>query len=100
MSDALLTASSHGTTYTQQIAWAGAMLTGPSDAADLDTLIQKSSALTDAEVPTATAAWVSPVDASRSALAGSKVASGRWNAGIGDLTVHNPGNGAWIQDIA
>ena len=65
-----------GTTYTaaQQIAWAGAMLTGPSDAADLDTLIQKSSALTDAEVPTATAAWVSPVDASRSALAGSKVA--------------------------
>ena len=84
----------------REIAWAGAMLTGPSDAADLDTLIQKSSALTDAEVPTATAAWVSPVDASRSALAGSKVASGRWNAGIGDLTVHNPGNGAWIQDIA
>ena len=44
------------TTWTaaQQLAWAGAMLTGPSDAADLDTLIQKSSALTDAEVPITT----------------------------------------------
>ena len=91
-----------GSTYTaaQQIAWAGAMLTGPSDAADLDTLIQKSSALTDDQVPTTTAAWVSPVDASRSALAGSKVASERWNASIGDLTTFNPGNGAWIADLA
>ena len=35
-----------GSTWTpaQQIAWAGAMLTGPSDAADMDTLIQKASA--------------------------------------------------------
>ena len=91
-----------GTTYTaaQQIAWAGAMLDGPSDAADLDALIQRSSAMTDAEVPTTTSAWVSPVDASRSALAGSKVASARWNAAIGDLTANNPGNGAWIEELA
>ena len=90
-----------GSTYTaaQQIAWAGAMLTGPSDATDLDTLIQKSSAMTDAEVPTTTSAWVSPVDGSRSATAGSKVASDRWNSGIGDLTNFNPGNGAWITDL-
>ena len=86
-----------GSTYTaaQQIAWATAMLTGPSDAADLDALVQKASAMTDAQVPTNTSAWVSPVDASRSALAGSKVASERWNASIGDLSVFNPGNGAW-----
>ena len=90
-----------GSTYTaaQQIAWAGAMLTGPSDAADLDTLIQRASAMTDAEVPITTAAWVSPVDGARSATAGAKVASGRWNGGIGDLTAHSPGNGAWIADI-
>ena len=89
------------TTYTaaQQIAWAGAMLTGPSDAADMDLLIQKSSALTDAEVPTTTSAWVSPVDASRSATAGAKVASGRWNSGIGDLTAFSPGNGKWIEEL-
>ena len=31
-----------------------------SDAADLDTLIQKSSAMADGEVPTTTSAWVSP----------------------------------------
>ena len=91
-----------GTAYTaaQQIAWAGAMLTGPSDAADLDTLIQKASALTDAEVPTGVSAWVSPVDASRSALAGSKAASGRWNSGIGDLTAFSPGNGSWIAELS
>ena len=90
-----------GSTYTaaQQIAWAGAMLTGPSDAADLDTLIQKSSALTDDQVPTTTAAWVSPVDASRSTLAGAKAASARWNTAIADLTTNNPGSGAWIEDI-
>ena len=90
-----------GTTYTaaQQIAWADAMLTGPSDAADLDTLIQKASALTDAEVPITTSAWVSPVDGARTATAGSKAASARWNSGIGDLTAHSPGNGAWIEDI-
>ena len=35
----------------------------------MDTLIQKASAMTDAQVPTTTSAWVSPVDASRSALA-------------------------------
>ena len=89
------------TTWTaaQQLAWAGAMLTGPSDAADLDTLIQKSSALTDAEVPTTTSAWVSPVDGARSATAGAKVASGRWNTAIGDLTTFNPGNGAWIEEL-
>ena len=91
-----------GSTYTaaQQIAWATAMLTGPSDATDRDTLIQKSSALTDDQVPTTTSAWVSPVDASRSTLAGAKVASGRWNASIGDLTTNNPGNGAWIEELA
>ena len=90
-----------GTTYTaaQQIAWATAMLDGPSDAEDLDTLIQKSSALTEAEVPTTTSAWVSPVDGSRSATAGAKEASARWNAAIGDLTTFNPGNRAWIEDI-
>ena len=90
-----------GSTYTaaQQIAWATAMLTGPSDATDRDTLIQKSSALTDTEVPTTTSAWVSPVDASRSTLAGSKVASARWNASVGDLTANSPGNGAWIESI-
>ena len=90
-----------GSTYTaaQQIAWATAMLTGPSDATDRDTLIQKSSALTDDQVPTTTSAWVSPVDASRSTLAGSKVASARWNTAIGDLTTFNPGNGAWIEEI-
>ena len=90
-----------GGTYTaaQQIAWATAMLAGPSDAADQDTLIQKSSALTDDEVPGASAAWVSPVDESRSTLAGSKEASARWNASIGDLTTFNPGSGAWIEDI-
>ena len=91
-----------GDSYTaaQQIAWAGAMLTGPSDAADLDTLIQKSSALTDDEVPGGSAAWVSPVDVSRSTLAGSKEASARWNTAIGDLTTFNPGNGAWIENIS
>ena len=59
-----------GDSYTaaQQIAWATAMLAGPSDAADLDTLIQKSSALTDDEVPGGSAAWVSPVDVSISTL--------------------------------
>ena len=90
-----------GSTYTaaQQIAWATAMLTGPSDAATLDTLIQKSSALTDDQVPTTTAAWVSPVDASRSTLAGAKAASARWNTAIADLTTNNPGSGAWIEDI-
>ena len=89
-------------TYTaaQQIAWATAMLAGPSDAADLDTLLQKSSALTDAEVPTTTSAWVSPVDVSISTLGGSKADSARWNAAIGDLTTFNPGNGAWIENIA
>ena len=88
-------------TYTaaQQIAWATAMLAGPSDAADLTTLIQKSSALTDDEVPGASAAWVSPSDVSRSTLAGSKEASARWNAAIGDLTTFNPGNRAWIETI-
>ena len=91
-----------GTTWTaaQQIAWATAMLAGPSDAADLDTLIQKSSAMTDAEVPTTTSAWVSPVDGSRSATGGSKVASDRWNTSIGDLTNFNPGNRAWIEGLA
>ena len=91
-----------GTTYTaaQQIAWATAMLAGPSDAADLDTLIQKSSSLTDAEVPTTTSAWVSPVDVSRSTLGGSKADSARWNTSIGDLTTFNPGNRAWIENIS
>ena len=90
-----------GDTYTaaQQITWATAMLTGPSDAADLDTLIQKSSGLTDAQVPSEAVAWVSPVDGSRSATAGAKTASGRWNTAIGDLTAFNPGNRAWIADI-
>ena len=83
----------------QQIAWATAMLAGPSDAADQDTLIQKSSALTDDEVPGASASRVSPVDESRSTLAGSKEAFARWNASIGDLTTFNPGSGAWIEDI-
>ena len=102
MRDGLLSAIFTSGTYTaaQQIAWAGAMLTGPSDAADMDTLIQKSAAMTDAEVPTTTAAWVSPVDGSRSATAGAKTASGRWNAAIGDLTAFNPGNGAWIENLA
>ena len=88
-------------TYTaaQQIAWATAMLAGPSDAADLDTLIQKSSALTDDEVPGGSAAWVSPVDVSISTLGGSKADSARWNAAIGDLTTFNPGNGAWIEEL-
>ena len=88
-------------TYTaaQQIAWAAAMLDGPSDAADIDTLIKKASAMTDAEVPTTTAAWVSPVDGSRSALSGAKAASTRWNAGIGDLTAFSPSNRAWIENI-
>ena len=90
-----------GVTWTpaQQIAWAAAMLDGPSDAADLNTLIKTCAALTDAEVPTTTAAWVSPVDSSRSATAGSKAASARWNSGIGDLTAFSPGNGAWIENI-
>ena len=90
-----------GTTWTaaQQIAWAGAMLTGPSDAASMDLLVQKASALTDAEVPTTTSAWVSPVDGARSATAGSKAASARWNTAIGDLTTFNPGNGAWIEEL-
>ena len=34
-------------------------MAGPSDAASLDLLIQKSSAMTDAQVPTTTSAWVS-----------------------------------------
>ena len=91
-----------GVTWTpaQQIAWAAAMLDGPSDAADMDTLIKKSSAMTDAEVPTTTAAWVSPVDGSRSATAGAKTASARWNSGIGDLTAFNPGNRAWIDSLS
>ena len=90
-----------GDSYTaaQQIAWATAMLAGPSDAADLDTLIQRASAMTDAEVPITTAAWVSPVDGARSATAGAKTASGRWNTAIGDLTAFNPGNRAWIENI-
>ena len=75
------------------------MLAGPSDAADLTTLIQKSSALTDDEVPGASAAWVSPVDVSISTLGGSKADSARWNAAIGDLTTFNPGNQAWIEEI-
>ena len=91
-----------GDTWTpaQQIAWAAAMLDGPSDAADIDTLIKTSSALTDAQVPTTTFAWVSPTDGERSALAGSKAASARWNSGIGDLTAFSPGNGAWIENIS
>lgn len=90
-----------GTTWTaaQQTAWAAAMLDGPSDAADMDTLIKKSSAMTDAEVPTTTSAWVSPVDGSRSATAGAKAASARWNSGIGDLTAFTPGNAGWIENI-
>ena len=86
-------------TTAQQIAWAAAMLDGPSDAADMDTLIKKAAAMTDAEVPTTTSAWVSPADGARSATAGSKAASARWNAGIGDLTAFSPGNGAWIENI-
>ena len=91
-----------GDTYAaaQQIAWATAMLDGPSDAEDLDTLIQKSSGLTDAQVPSEAVAWVSPVDGSRSATAGAKTASGRWNTAIGDLTTFNPGNGAWIDSLS
>ena len=91
-----------GTTWTsaQQIAWATAMLAGPSDAGSLDLLIQKSSAMTDAQVPTTTSAWVSPVDGDRSALSGSKTASARWNTSVGDLTTFNPGNGAWIEDLS
>ena len=90
-----------GVTWTpaQQIAWAAAVLDGPSDAADIDTLIKKCAALTDAQVPTTTFAWVSPTDGERSALAGSKTASARWNAGIGDLTAFTPGNAGWIENI-
>ena len=90
-----------GDTWTpaQQIAWAAAMLDGPSDAADIDTLIKTSSALTDAQVPTTTFAWVSPTDGERSALAGSKTASARWNSGIGDLTAFSPGDAGWIENI-
>ena len=88
-------------TYTaaQQIAWAAAMLDGPSDAADIDTLIKKCAALTDAEVPTSTSAWISPVDASRSTLAGSKAASARWNSAVGDLTAFSPGDAGWIENL-
>ena len=88
-----------GTTWTaaQQIAWATAMLTGPSDAGSMDLLIQKASAMAAGEVPTTTSSWVSPTDASRSTLAGSKAASALWNAAIGDLTTFNPGNRAWID---
>ena len=86
-------------TATEQTSWAQSMLTGPSDAVDMDTLIQKSSGLTDAQVPSEAVAWVSPVDGSRSATAGAKTASGRWNTAIGDLTTFNPGNRAWIEDI-
>ena len=91
-----------GDTYTaaQQLAWAGAMLTGPSDAGDLDTLIQRASGLTDAQVPSEAVAWVSPVDGSRSATAGAKTASGRWNTAIDDLTAFNPGNRAWIDSLS
>ena len=88
-------------TYTgpQQIAWATAMLTGPSDAADLTALIQKAHALTDAQVPSESFAWVSPIDASRSALAGAKADSARWNTSVGDLTTSNPGGQAWIEEL-
>ena len=86
-------------TAAQQIAWATAMLDGPSDAADIDTLIKKASGLTDAQVPTTTFAWVNPTDASRSALSGSKAASARWNAGIGDLTAFSPSNAGWIENL-
>ena len=90
-----------GTTYSgaEQVAWATAMLTGPSDAGSLYLLIQKSSGLTDAQVPTTTFAWVSPTDGSRSALSGSKVASARWNMGIGDLTAFTPGSNGWIENL-
>ena len=90
-----------GTTWTpaQQIAWASAMPDGPSDAADIDTLIKKCAALTDAQVPTTTFAWVSPTDGSLSALSGSKTASARWNSGVGDLTAFSPGNAGWIENL-
>ena len=87
-------------TATEQTSWAQSMLTGPSDAVDMDTLIQKSSGLTDAQVPSEAVAWVSPVDGSRSATAGAKTASGRWNTAIGDLTAFNPGNRAWIDSLS
>ena len=87
-------------TPAQQIAWAGAMLTGPSDATSMDMLIQKSSALSDAEVPTTTSAWVAPADGARSTLGGAKAASARWNTDVGDLTIFNPGDGRWITTLA
>ena len=86
-------------TAAQQTAWAAAMLDGPSDAADMPTFVKTCSAMTDAEVPTTTSAWVSPVDGSRSTTAGAKVASARWNSGIGDLTAFTPGNAGWIENI-
>ena len=86
-------------TAAEQVAWATAMLTGPSDAPDMDTLIHKCSAMTKSQVSTAASAWVSPVDGARSATAGSKADSVAWNASVGDLTTSNPSSGEWIQRL-
>ena len=95
-----------GTTYTaaQQIAWATAMLTGPMTPRAWTLLITEGQRLDRCgSEPTTTSAWVSPVDGSfcaRQRRARRLPAFGRWNAAIGDLTTFNPGNRAWIEDIA
>ena len=84
-------------TAEQQIAWAGAMAEGATDA---QTLYQRAHVLRADAVPAEAFAWASPADAGRVDLADGRARSAVWFAREEtDLTMVNLGNGAWIENI-
>ena len=84
-------------TAAQQIAWAGAMAEGATDA---QTLYQRAHVLRADAVPAEAFAWASPADAGRVDLADGRARSAVWFAREKtDLTMVNLGNGAWIEEL-
>ena len=84
-------------TAAQQIAWAGAMAEGATDA---QTLYQRAHVLRADAVPAEAFAWASPADAGRVDLADGRSRSAVWFAREKtDLTMVNLGNGAWIEEL-
>ena len=87
-------------TSAQQIAWAGAMAEGATDATDAQALYQRAHVLRADAVPAEAFAWASPADAARVDLADGRAQSAVWFDGEEtDLTMVELGNGAWIENI-
>ena len=85
-------------THAQKVAWADAMLLGPSNAANVFQWYQQISMLTPVMGPTVPRAWVDPADASQTTVA--LALSSNFDA-IGEIPVSDTqlADGAWIEEL-